>query len=277
MLSDGEQENARPLPGLADPVSPHDAVERDLPAHGRGDLERDWLFAIVAAVLGGLLGWLAGNEMARRLPWKEHAQVAIENGRDRLEVRGLLGLQNEAEKKSAVVGMGFLGSILGSMLGVGGGLARRSNPRAALGGGIGLFLGAAVGAAVPWVLVPVFYRSISQPPNLTLPLMVHTCMYSAIGSIAGLALGIGLRGWAGAAKGLVAGAMGAGLGSLVFNIVHTIVFPLEWDFSPMPGNTTSRMIAHLCVALMSVVSVVSVLTGERRAVADQTAPALRRE
>ena len=203
--------------------------------------------------------------MARRLPWKEQAQVAGENGRDRAEVRGLVELQNEAEKKSAVVGMGFLGGILGLTLGVGGGWPEGQTrlPRS-----VGASASSSAGPSVPlvpWVLVPVFYRSISQPPNLTLPLIIHTCMYSSIGGIAGMALGIGLKGWAGAVKGFVAGALGAALGSLVFNIVHTVAFPLEWDFSPMPGQTTSRMIAHLCVALMTVVSVVSVLAGERRA------------
>ena len=272
MLSDQEPENVLPQTGLVEPEGLPEAGKRDLPAHGRGDLKRVWLFAIGWAVLGGLLGWLAGDEMARRLPWKEQVQVAIENGRDRMEASGLLELQFEEEKKIAVVSMGFLGGILGLML-ARGGLARRSNPRAAVGGGIGLFLGSAVGAAVPWVLVPVFYRSISQPPNLTLPLAIHTCMYSAIGGVAGLALGIGLRGWAGAVKGFVAGALGASLGSLVFNTVHTIAFPLEWDFSPMPGHTTSRLVAHLCVALLTVVSVVSVLAGERQPVAEQTVSA----
>jgi hypothetical protein len=277
MLADEEQEPMQPMQGLVDVTKPHQLGKRDLPAHGRHGMERVWLFAIGSAVLGATLGWLAGDEMARRLPWKEHIQAAGENGRDRGEVRGLLELQNEAERKNAVVAMGFLSGILGMMLGAGGGLARKSNPLATLGGGTGLVLGAAVGTAVPWILVPVFYRSIRQPPNLTLPLMIHTCMYSAIGSIAGMALGIGLKGSAGAVKGFVAGAMGAALGSLVFNTVHTIAFPLEWDFSPMPGHTTSRMIAHLCVALMTVISVVSVLAGERLAATDQKARAGDRE
>jgi len=273
MLSDGKQKHVRPWRGPVSYDAAHDATARDLPANGRADLQRVWVFAVDSAILGGLLGWFAGDEMARRLPWKEPAQVAIEDGRGRVEVGRFLDLQNEAERQSAVIGMGCLGGILGLMLGVGGGLGRRSNPGAALGGGIGLCLGAAVGASVPWVLVPVFYNSISQPPNLTLPLLIHTGMYSAIGSVAGLALGSSLNGCSGAIKGFVAGAMGAGIGSMIFNIVHTIMFPLEWDYSPMPGNSGSRLFAHLCVAFLSVICVTGVVAGDAESRLNRETPA----
>ena len=262
MLSDGKQKHARPERGPIDPGPALDAAERNLTARGGGDLPRVWLFAVGSAILGGMLGWIVGDEMAHRLPWTKPAQAAMENGEVRREARVLRDLHIEAETRTAVIGMGCLGGILGLMLGVGGGLSRRSNPRAALGGGIGLFLGAAVGAAVPWVLVPVFYSSLKQSPNLAFPLIIHICMYSAVGSVAGLALGISLRGWAGAMNGLVAGAMGAGMGSMVFNLVHTIAFPLEWDFSPMPGLCGSRLLAHLCVAFLSVICVAGVVAGD---------------
>jgi hypothetical protein len=208
------------------------------------------------------------------LAWKEHAAIAMENSRARGEARGLLELQNDAETKNAVASMGFFGGILGSLLGTGGGLARRSRLHALLGGGLGFCLGGAIGAAVPSVLVPLFYLSISQPPNLALPLIMHMCMYSAIGSVSGLVLGFGIKGWQGAVKGFVAGAFGAALGALVFNTLHTLLFPLEWDFSPMPGHQASRIAAHLCMALFTVVSAVSILTGERQPVKDRSAPAV---
>ena len=30
--------------------------------------------------------------------------------------------------------------------------------------------------------------------------------------------------------------MGAILGAIIYNVFHTIAFPLEWDLSAMPGN-----------------------------------------
>ena len=121
---------------------------------------------------------------------------------------------------------------------------------------IGLLLGAAVGTVVPLQLVPLFYRSAGRPPNPALPLLVHTAMYATIGGMGGLAFGFGLCGLGGAAKGFLAGAMGAILGAITYNVVHTIVFPLEWDLSPMPGSGVSRLLAHLCVALSSIACVV---------------------
>ena len=87
-------------------------------------------------------------------------------------------------------------------------------------------------------------------------------MYALIGGVGGLAFGLGLCGPGGAAKGLLAGAMGAILGAIIYNVVHTITFPLEWDLSPMPGKGVSRLLAHLCVALSSIACVV-LATDER--------------
>jgi len=56
--------------------------------------------------------------------------------------------------------------------------------------------------------------------------------------------------------------MGAILGAIIYNVVHTITFPLEWDLSPMPGKGVSRLLAHLCVALSSTACVV-LATDER--------------
>ena len=75
-------------------------------------------------------------------------------------------------------------------------------------------------------------------------------MYALIGGVGGLAFGLGLCGLGGAAKGLLAGTMGAILGAIIYNVVHTITFPLGWDLSPMLGKGVSRLLAHLCVALV---------------------------
>ena len=68
--------------------------------------------------------------------------------------------------------------------------------------------------------------------------------------------------------------MGAILGSVLFAVVHTIAFPLEWDFSPMPGKTLSRLLAHLCVAVLSVTCAALALREETRDVMSDDAVSL---
>ena len=98
-------------------------------------------------------------------------------------------------------------------------------------------------------------------------------MQRLIGAVAGLAFAVGLSGMANAATGFLAGVMGAILGSIIFSVIHTIMFPLEWDLSPMPGKTASRLFAHSCASLLAAVCVVVALTGQKpQAAATPTAP-----
>ena len=226
---------------------------------------RVWLCAIFSGLLAGVIGWVAGERASRSFHWEGRVQVEEVHGRDNCE-RSPTGLLLEsrynAEARNAALAMGILGTVLGLTLGAGGGLSRRSPRAAAVSGLTGFLLGAAVGTAAPLQLVPLFYRFIGRPPNPAFPLLIHTAMYALIGGVGGLAFGLGLCGPGGAAKGLLAGTMGAILGAIIYNVFHTIAFPLEWDLSPMPGKGVSRLLAHLCVALSSIACVV-LATDER--------------
>jgi hypothetical protein len=220
---------------------------------------RLWLCAISSGVLAAVIGWVAGERAARSFHWEGHVQVEdldARGQRDRSLPGSLLKSRENAETKNAALAMGILGAVLGLAFGAAGGLSRRSTRAAGLGGITGLLLGAVVGTVVPCELVPLFYRSLSRPPNPALPLLIHTGMYASIGGVGGLAFGLGLCGPGGAGRGLLAGTMGAVLGSIIYNILHTITFPLEWDFCPMPGKGGSRLLAHLCVALSCIACVV---------------------
>ncbi len=221
-----------------------------------------WCLAIVSGLLAGLLGWSSGDAASRYLHWEAHVRAGQNPapGRPDRQVSMLLGeARNAAERNNTALAMGALGGMLGLLFGAGAGLSRGSITRIVRGGTTGLLLGCLVGAIVPYMLVPLFYRSMSNPPNPALPLIIHTGMYAAIGAIGGIAFGMGFIGWRAAGRGLLAGAMGAVLGSLVYNILHTTFMPLEWDYSPMPGKTATRLLAHLCVSLLSVICVVAAL------------------
>jgi hypothetical protein len=243
-------------------------------AHGRSeraDLDpesvwRVWLIGLASALLAGLIGWFGGDAAASSWHWAGRPREAAAGGPGRGEgdsSQRFIAARNDAEKKNAAIVMGALGGILGVAFGMAGGICRRSVRWTAVGGWAGLVFGPAVGVAVAFAVVPLFYRYAGRPPNPSLPLLCHTAMYSGIGASGGMAFGLGFRGWTGAARGLVAGAMGGGLGSLIYNVFHTYAFPLEWDFSPLPGKTTSRLLAHLFVAVAAIICIV-VAAGERQ-------------
>jgi len=226
---------------------------------------RVWLCAIFSGVLAAVIGWVAGERANRSLHWEGRVQIAAGVGRnqdERSPEEVLLELRSNAEAKNTSLAMGILGAVFGLALGAGGGLARGSPRAAAVSGLTGLLLGAAVGAVVPLQLVPFFFRSVGRPPNPVFPVLIQASIYGLIGGVGGLAFGFGLRGPGGAAKGLLGGAMGAILGAIIYNVFHTIAFPLEWDLAPMPGKGVSRLLAHLCVALATTACVV-LATDER--------------
>ncbi len=226
---------------------------------------RVWLCAILSGVLAAVIGWVAGERANRSLHWEGGVQVEEGAGRNQGERSPavlLLESRYNVEARNTSLAMGILGAVFGLALGAGGGLSRGSPRAAAVSGLTGFLLGAAVGAAVPLQLVPLFYRSIGRPPNPAFPLLIHSSLYALIGGVGGLAFGLGLCGPGGAAKGLPAGAMGAIIGSIIYNVVHTLAFPLECDLYPMPGKGVSRLLAHLCVALTTIACVV-LATDER--------------
>jgi len=226
---------------------------------------RVWLCAICAGVLAAVIGWVAGERASRSFHWEGRVQVGQGNGGNqpqRAAAELLRELRYQAEAKNTSLAMGILGAVIGLMLGSGGGLSRSSPRAAAVSGLTGFLLGGAAGAVAPLLLVPMFYWSAGRPPNPVFPLLIQTSMYALVGGVGGMAFGLGLCGPGGAAKGLLGGTMGAILGAIIYNVFHTIAFPLEWDLSPMPGKGMSRLLAHLCVAITTTACVV-LATDER--------------
>ncbi len=213
---------------------------------------RGWLCTIFSGVLAAVIGWVAGEGASRSFHWEGRVQTAAGVGRNQDE-RSPAGVLREsrsnAEAKNTALAMGILGAVLGLALGAAGGLSRGSSRTAVVSGLTGFLLGAAIGTVMPLQLVPLFYRSAGRPPNPVFPVFIQSSMYALIGGVGGLAFGFGRCGPGGAAKGLLGGAMGAILGAIVYNVLHTIAFPLEWDLAPMPGKGVSCLLAHLCVAL----------------------------
>ncbi len=227
--------------------------------------ERIWFCAVVSGLLAAIIGWTVSEGASQFIHWEVRVRVEQGNRPDqgnRSVAELLMRLRQEAEARKASLFMGIFGAVLGMSLGAAGGLSRRSARAAKLCGLTGFLVGAAVGTAIPLELVPIFYRSAGKPPDPAFPLVVQTTLYATIGVVGGAAFGFALSGSYGAAKGLLAGAMGGILGATTFNLVHTVFYPLEWDLSPMPGTAVSRLLAHLCVAITLIACVV-LATDER--------------
>ena len=148
-------------------------------------------------------------------------------------------------------------------------MARNRNLAVLQGGMAGLVVGTIAGALVPWMLVPEFYRLLKRAPNPMLPVLMHAINYAAIGGAVGTAFGYSLLGQRGVTKGLLAGIMGAILGSILFAVLHTFFFPMEWDFSPMPGKSVSRLLAHVCVAMLTMACATIALYEESRRIVSE--------
>ena len=162
---------------------------------------------------------------------------------------------------NTALAIGILGGALGLTFGAAGGLYRRSSRRATANGALGLVCGAAIGAAVPLLIVPWFYLNEGRPPNPSLPLFFHGAIYSAVGAVGGFVFGLGSSGWKEAVRACLAAALGAVLGSIFYDVFQTIAFPLAWDFSPMPGTAGSRLLSHLIMSISAISCVVAASNG----------------
>lgn len=222
------------------------------------------LYSVGFSLLAAVLAWSAADRIAHTLRW--HPQFRIPNDPDQgmtgaLNLRRLNRARVLAESKNTALAMGILGAAVGASFGVAGGVARRSQAAALRAAAVGLLLGASVEVAAAFTLVPWFFQGIRDSPTPFLPLMVHTAMYAAVGAVGGLAFALGFRGWGAGLTGCLAGLLGAVLGSIGFCLLQAVAFPLEPDFSPIPGRAFSRLVAHLCVALAAMLSAVVVLAG----------------
>jgi hypothetical protein len=139
-------------------------------------------------------------------------------------------------------------------LGVAGGMARRSPGAAITAAMIGLVVGAAAGAGTTFLLLPWFHAShdIPSPENATqelwLALATHGAIWMAVGSVAGLALGLGLGGGR-ITRAVIGGILGAAPAAAIYEFGGAVFFPLDKTYQPTAMAPAPRLLAHLAVAL----------------------------
>jgi hypothetical protein len=206
-------------------------------------------WTLVLALLAGAAAWLVGEST---FDYFKPSLAASEN------VRGfnpfLLNQEMPGVRaRNGAATFGALGGLLGLALGLAGGLSRRSAVGVLLGALVGLILGTAAGALPALAVMPWQFRHRHDDPStssLFMPLLIHLGLWSTVGLAAGLAFGVG----AGASppsriiRAALAGLVGAMMGTVVFEVVGAVLFPMAHTPDPFSATSGTRLMARLCVA-----------------------------
>ncbi len=157
----------------------------------------------------------------------------------------------EARLYSATLTFTAMGGIIGLTMGLAGGLARRSflaGTKAAI---LGYLLGTTIVALISLAVVSVFFtRYDPQAGDLTLPLLTHGLIWSAVGAIGGLAFGLGLGGKGRWKATMMGGLVGAAAAAVIYELVGALAFASSKTELPVSFSVTTRAISHLLVALL---------------------------
>jgi hypothetical protein len=251
MASPDSNASAEPPPAAPSPTT------GDTPAAaGARPPARLWIWALVAGLAAGSVAAIGGEaahdrrfEAVLKLP-DNWASIGVYDRPDILS--NLLRKETpRVEAKNTAIAYGMLGAALGSALGLAGGLARRSTRSGLIAALVGALLGGAIGAIMSVVLIPVFYRMLDPETGMMLGLMVHAGIWVPIGAVSGLALGVGLGSPRAMVLALMGGLAGAALGTMAFEVVNALAFPNARLDMPIPELRSSRILAALCVAILT--------------------------
>jgi hypothetical protein len=191
---------------------------------------------VAVGLVAGIIAWTA-SEMTT----EAETPTTGSRGQDVRTLPHVIGIYN------ATVSYEILGATLGLFLGLAGGLIRRSVLGTILAAVIGLVLGfgAAMGSA-RWTL-PLYFGHL-KTNELMYAMTVHCATWTAIGGVAGLAFGLGLGGWGRMIRGLVGGAGGALLGTVIYEFAGIMLFPLDMTDRPLSRTWYTRLLARLLVS-----------------------------
>lgn len=209
--------------------------------------------ALLVALASGGVGWVVGD--AFRV-----AEVVDED-----EFYGGAELSVPLATRNGAVGYATLGAVLSLGLGVAASLliGRRSIPGAVVAGLSGVVLGAAAGAASSYGLFPVYFNRMASA-DVTLSVLIHLGVWSALGAAAGIAFGIGTGSRPMIGRALVGGIVGAGLGTILFDVSGSL-FPLAHTERPLSDLRGTRLAGNLLLGLCVATGIVVVASQEPKA------------
>lgn len=208
-----------------------------------------WTGALTAGMVAGVLAWLGGEAVFERVPWPEPTgPFKSFTDEERLQVA-------RADLINAALAFGILGALLGMALGLAGGLVRRRARSAIVAAGVGLVVGGVVAVGATAAVMPV-HRGLLQAveaDDLRLALGTHIALWATVGAAGGLAWGLGLGPGdrARVARATLGGLLGAVAGSVLLNLVGSLLFPLDATHRVLSASWRTRLLARLLVATLT--------------------------
>lgn len=209
---------------------------------------------LLAAAMAGLAGWKIGESN------REYATVPLEISSKAYQ---FAELNAETVRVNSINGSLVYGG-LGLCLATGTILATKlSAPRDCppIVQSLAAFVAVvALSAAPSFVMMPAFAAAADRDPgslDLTMPLLIHLGLWGPIGAGIGLLFGtVRNRGVAGTIESTLAGAVGATLGTIMFEFLGAIVMPMDKTIEPMPGSERARLAAAMCISMGIMLSLI---------------------
>ena len=216
-----------------------------------------WRSRRLAGLAAGGLAWAAGETRAVDSGPAEKRSSFM--GSETMMPQVSFESQQAAVRLTSTKAFGILGGLTGLLLGLVGGATAGSARRAALAGGVGLAVGGLLGAGVTWATLPAFERGrAADTGDLLASLLMHGAFWIPIGAAGGLALGLGRRDRI--ASAMVGGALGALVGTVAYELIGGMVFPMAETGAPISLTATTRLLGRLLVPTLAAVGATLALT-----------------
>jgi hypothetical protein len=209
---------------------------------------RGLTLALAAGLAAGLVAWVEGEAVFGYFV----APLSPVSVGPMVLMQATTPAVNAADVKNATLAFAILGSSLGLLLGVAGGLVRRDPRRCSLAGVVGWVLGGLVGALASMPFLALFYRqNVADPNDFLLPLLMHAGIWCPIGAVGGLAFGLGSGGGPRLLNAAIGGFLGAAIATILFEIIGIGVFPDDRSTDPLANTWVLRLLARLLVAVFA--------------------------
>jgi hypothetical protein len=245
-------------------AAPLDVAAR---AEGKARLSRARKLAALGGLLAGLASFGVGEVVYGIIPPKPVQQKDSMSGK--LVMRPSVASVNVSKAKNASLAFGALGLCLGGLMGVAGGLARRSISATVTAGLLGLISGTVLGAGISLALFPlvIMAQHDYQDSELIIALIIHGLIWGLVGASAGLALAIGLGERRLVGRALTAGLVGAVLGAVVYELLGAVFFTSANTHYPISETWSTRLMATLLVTIGTAAALILFLSEPQEVVA----------
>jgi hypothetical protein len=221
--------------------------------------------AVVRTLVVGILIAIAGAWVASTLADRFRILENVEQGAKRRgEFRGTVLVIGNAARNAAVA-YGLLGGIVALSLSMAAGcLPQRSSLTRRLTTGLaGIALGALFGAAISYVVTPLYFNRLGTA-DVRLSILIHLAIWCAIGAAAGVAFGMGYGTRNVFTGSVIGGVTGGALAALLFDVCGAFI-PFARTERPLAEQADTRLAAAVLLSVFVVLGTVIVALQQPRA------------